>query len=163
MLIDDRLFDRAEGTGSGPSTLTPIIVNDNVLDFTFEPTEPGQPAKTDWRPQTALFEVEFDVQTVKENEPLETWIRPQGGGRIVVTGKIPANKSQLVRIYEVPDPAAFARALSDRGAASAAASKSPPSSHQRHPDGKLPERDALRLAAQSRASSSRRRSPRTPS
>ena len=111
VLIDDRLFDRSEGSGSGPSVITPIIVNDNVLDFTFEPTEPGQPAKTSWRPQTSLFKVEFDVKTVQENEPLETWIRPQEGGRIVVTGKIPANRRPLVRIYEVPDPAAFARAL----------------------------------------------------
>lgn len=111
VLIDDRMFDRAEGSGSGPSVITPIVVNDNVLDFTFEPTEPGQPVKATWRPQTALFNVEFDVKTVKENEPLETWIRPQEGGRIVVTGKIPANKKQLVRIYEVPDPAAFARSL----------------------------------------------------
>ena len=110
VLIDDRLFDHTTGSGSGPQLITPIMVNDNVLDFTFEPTEPGQPAKTSWRPQTALFEVEFDVQTVKENESLEFAIRPQGS-RIRVTGKIPANKAQVVRIYEVPDPAAYARAL----------------------------------------------------
>jgi D-alanyl-D-alanine carboxypeptidase/D-alanyl-D-alanine-endopeptidase (penicillin-binding protein 4) len=137
VLIDDRLFDKAEGSGSGPSTLTPIIVNDNVLDFTFEPTEPGQPVKTKWRPQTALFQVEFDVTTVKENEPLETWIRPQGDGRIVVTGKIPANKGKLVRIYEVPDPPAFARALLiealERAGIEVAAEPT-----LRHPDAALP-------------------------
>src|SRR5205807_3917966 len=61
VLIDDRLFSHAEGSGSGPSQVTPIVVNDNVLDFTFEATEPGQPAKTSWRPHTALIQVEFDV------------------------------------------------------------------------------------------------------
>src|SRR5262249_28784154 len=65
VLIDDRLFEHTESSGSGPAKVTPIIVNDNVLDFTFEPTEPGQPAKTIWRPESALFQVEFDVQTVK--------------------------------------------------------------------------------------------------
>jgi D-alanyl-D-alanine carboxypeptidase/D-alanyl-D-alanine-endopeptidase (penicillin-binding protein 4) len=64
VLIDDRLFAHAEGSGSGPSHVTPIVVNDNVLDFTFEATEPGQPAKLSWRPHTALFSVEFDMQTV---------------------------------------------------------------------------------------------------
>jgi D-alanyl-D-alanine carboxypeptidase/D-alanyl-D-alanine-endopeptidase (penicillin-binding protein 4) len=141
VLIDDRLFDRAEGSGSGPSVITPIIVNDNVLDFTFEPTEPGQPAKTSWRPQTALFKVEFDVQTVKENEPLETWVRPQDGGKIVVTGKIPANKRKLVRMAEVPDPTAFARSLLiealRRQGVEVVAEVS-----LKHPEGKLPPRDA---------------------
>jgi D-alanyl-D-alanine carboxypeptidase/D-alanyl-D-alanine-endopeptidase (penicillin-binding protein 4) len=139
VLIDDRLFEHTEGSGSGPSRITPIIVNDNVLDFTFEPTEPGQPAKTTWRPETALFQVEFDVQTVMENEPLETWIRPQSDGRIRVTGKIPANKLQVVRIYEVPDPAAFARGLLiealRRKGVEVAAELSP-----KHPEKSLPER-----------------------
>jgi D-alanyl-D-alanine carboxypeptidase/D-alanyl-D-alanine-endopeptidase (penicillin-binding protein 4) len=111
VLIDDRLFDHSEGSGSGPGYLTPIVVNDNVLDFTFEPTEPGQKAKVTWRPQTALFQIEANVETVDEKTPLETWIKPQGDGKLLVTGKIPANRSKLVRIYEVPDPAAFARGL----------------------------------------------------
>ena len=33
VLVDDRLFDKAEGTGSGPITLTPIMINDNVIDI----------------------------------------------------------------------------------------------------------------------------------
>jgi len=140
VLIDDRLWEHTEGSGSGPANVTPIMVNDNLLDFSFEPTEPGQPVKATWRPQTALFKVDFDVQTVKENEPLETWIRPQGDGRIRVTGKIPANKSQLVRIGEVPDPAAFARALLiealKRNGVDVAAELS-----QKHPSKSLPERD----------------------
>jgi D-alanyl-D-alanine carboxypeptidase/D-alanyl-D-alanine-endopeptidase (penicillin-binding protein 4) len=140
VLIDDRLFDKAEGSGSGPSTLTPIVVNDNVLDFTFEPTEPGQPANAAWRPQTALFQVEFNVTTVKENDPLETWIRPQGDGRIAVTGKIPANKGKLVRIYEVPDPAAFARALLIEALERSGVEVSAEPEHK-HPDAALPARD----------------------
>jgi D-alanyl-D-alanine carboxypeptidase/D-alanyl-D-alanine-endopeptidase (penicillin-binding protein 4) len=111
VLIDDRLFEPGEGSGSGPSKLTPIVVNDNVLDFTFEPTEPGQPAKVSWRPQTALFNVEIAVETVREDVPLETWFKVDDAGKLRVTGKIPANKGKLVRIFEVPEPAAFARAV----------------------------------------------------
>ena len=111
VLIDDRLFDKTEGSGSGPTIITPIMVNDNVIDFLFEPTEPGQPAKVTWRPQTELFQVEIDVKTVSEKDPLETWIKPQDGGKLVVTGKIPAKRAPLVRILEVPDPAQFSRGL----------------------------------------------------
>src|SRR5262249_9421593 len=32
VLIDDRLFARATGSGSGPGLITPIVVNDNVVD-----------------------------------------------------------------------------------------------------------------------------------
>ncbi len=140
VLIDTRLFDHTEGSGSGPSTITPIQVNDNVIDFTFEPTEPGQPAKVTWRPQTALFQIETQVETVREDVPLETWIKPQGDGKILVTGKIPANKKKLVRIYEVPDPSAFARAmlieaLRAEGVEVAAELK------QKHPDTPLPTAD----------------------
>jgi serine-type D-Ala-D-Ala carboxypeptidase/endopeptidase (penicillin-binding protein 4) len=147
VLIDDRLFDQTTGSGSGPQLITPIMVNDNVLDFTFEPTEPGQPAKTTWRPHTALFELEFDVQTVKENEPLEISIRPRANGRIRVTGKIPANKPEVVRIYEVPDPAAFARALLiealQRNHVEVVATLS-----QKHPAASLPKRDTYEKLTQ---------------
>src|SRR5262249_54075419 len=111
VLIDDRLFAHSEGSGSGPAIVTPIVVNDNVLDFSFETTEVGQPVKATWRPHTALFTVEFDVKTVKESEPLRTTIRARPDGHVHISGQIPANKSHLVRIHEVPDPAAFARAL----------------------------------------------------
>ena len=143
VLVDDRLFVHTEGSGSGPQTVTPIMVNDNVFDFTFEPTEPGQAAKCEWRPHTGLFKVEFDVQTVKENEPLETWIRPQGEGRIRVSGKIPSNKTHVVRVYEVPDPAAFARALLFEALRKQGVEVSAKLT-QRHPSGKLPEREACK-------------------
>jgi D-alanyl-D-alanine carboxypeptidase/D-alanyl-D-alanine-endopeptidase (penicillin-binding protein 4) len=140
--IDDRLFEHAESSGSGPTRVTPIVVNDNVLDFTFEPTTAGMPAKMTWRPQTALFTVEFDVQTVAADQPLETWIRPQGGRRLRVTGKIPAGKPTIVRIYEVPDPTEFARALLiealERAGVEVAAELAPSG-----PAKPLPERESL--------------------
>jgi D-alanyl-D-alanine carboxypeptidase/D-alanyl-D-alanine-endopeptidase (penicillin-binding protein 4) len=143
ILIDDRLFAHAEGSGSGPQLITPIMINDNVLDVTFEPTEPGQPAKTTWRPQTELFRVEFDAQTVKENEALEVSIRPQSDGHIRVTGKIPANKHLVVRIHEVPDPAAFARACLIEALHKNGVDVSAQLS-QKHPSGKLPDRSAFK-------------------
>ncbi|MFO0871662.1 MAG: D-alanyl-D-alanine carboxypeptidase/D-alanyl-D-alanine-endopeptidase [Pirellulales bacterium] len=111
VLIDDRLFDKAEGSGSGPGRVTPIQVNDNVIDFTIEPTEPGQLARVTWRPPSAGLRVETHVQTVARDEKVVTWIRDFGQGRIYVHGQIPQGSAPQVRVFEVPDAATHARTL----------------------------------------------------
>ena len=43
VLVDDRLFERSTGSGSGPSRLSPIVVNDGVVDVVATPAEkPGE-------------------------------------------------------------------------------------------------------------------------
>jgi D-alanyl-D-alanine carboxypeptidase/D-alanyl-D-alanine-endopeptidase (penicillin-binding protein 4) len=111
VLIDDRLFEPTSGSGSGPQRVTPILVNDNVIDVTFAPTKPHEPARVRWRPSTNWIEVQTDVQTVEAGGPLETFLRWEGPRRLVVRGKIPAGHRPLLRIAEVPDPVLFARAL----------------------------------------------------
>jgi D-alanyl-D-alanine carboxypeptidase/D-alanyl-D-alanine-endopeptidase (penicillin-binding protein 4) len=111
VLIDDRLFDSAEGTGSGPGKITPILINDNVLDFLIEPTEPGRLAKVTIRPPTSIYHIECEIQTVEKDDKLETWIRDDGKGNLKLTGKIPAGRKPLVRHWEVTDAAGFARSL----------------------------------------------------
>jgi D-alanyl-D-alanine carboxypeptidase/D-alanyl-D-alanine-endopeptidase (penicillin-binding protein 4) len=111
VLIDDRLFEHCRGSGSGPDQVTPILVNDNVLDITLTPTAVGKPAQLVWRPQTAMFRVENRVETAAADAKVETTIELEGEDRIVVRGKIPAGHRPVLRIYEVPDPAAFARSL----------------------------------------------------
>ena len=46
VLIDDRLFEKAEGTGSGPGRLTPIYINDNLIDFMMEVADAASHART---------------------------------------------------------------------------------------------------------------------
>ena len=53
--IDDRLFDEVAGTGSGPRRVTPIVVNDNLVDVVVTPGErPGDPASVKIVPETAF-------------------------------------------------------------------------------------------------------------
>ena len=111
LLVDDRLFAPTEGTGSGPSRVTPILVNDNVIDFLIEPTIPGMSARVTHRPETSLFQVETKIETGAKDARLETWIHDDGKGKLTLTGTIPAGRAPLTRIYEVPDPAGFARSL----------------------------------------------------
>jgi serine-type D-Ala-D-Ala carboxypeptidase/endopeptidase (penicillin-binding protein 4) len=141
VLIDDRLFDHAEGSGSGPGNLTPILVNDNVLDFLIEPTEAGQPAKVTVRPQTGLYDITLDMQTVEAGGKVETWIRVENN-KLTLRGKIPAGRAPLVRIYEVPDPAGWARSLLIEALQRAGVELSA-SISIRHPEAKLPAKEEI--------------------
>jgi PBP4 family serine-type D-alanyl-D-alanine carboxypeptidase len=111
VLIDDRLFDKAEGTGSGPSTLTPMIVNDNVIDLLIEPTELSRPAKLTWRPQSAAIRIDAKIETAPEGTPFTATIRDLGAGRFAVSGRIAVGYKPVVRVAEVSDAASYARTL----------------------------------------------------
>lgn len=141
LLIDDRLFEHAEGSGSGPGHITPILINDNLIDFLVEPTEPGQPAKVTVRPETKLYTIKLDMQTVEKGTKGETWIRVENN-QITLSGKIPAGRTPLLRIYEVPDPAGWARSLLIEALQRAGVEVAAPISI-RHPEAKLPAKEEI--------------------
>jgi len=112
VLIDDRLFPRARGTGSGPDVLSPIVVNDNLLDFLITPGDKaGSPAHLEQRPKTDDYQVEAQVQTVAEGKKPAIRLEWTGPRRIKVSGHIPLGSKPLVRVLPIPDPAEFARLL----------------------------------------------------
>ncbi len=111
VLIDDRLFEKSESTGSGPSRVTPTMINDNVVDIAITPSEVGQLAKWTFRPQTAAIQIESKLVTVEEGKPLKITLRDVGHGRISVSGQIPHGHKPVLRVQEVHDPSAFARTL----------------------------------------------------
>lgn len=110
VLVDDRLFDPARGTGSGPDRLTPIMVNDNLIDFTISPGAEAAPANVEWRPQTAAYQVDVRAMTISAGRT-DVDVVSVGDGRLVVTGQISVAHQPVVRVYEVDDPASFARSL----------------------------------------------------
>ncbi len=111
VLIDDRLFDSAESTGSGPARVSPILINDNIIDVVLTPVQSGQLAQLNWRPQTASLRVDSRVFTVASTEPLEIDVQAIGPRNLLVSGKIPEGHKSLLKTFEVPDPASFARSL----------------------------------------------------
>src|SRR5262249_50442762 len=100
-----------EGSGSGPRALTPVLVNDNLVDLLVTPTEPGAPAKVDWRPLSAAVRVDAQVDTVGKDAPLEVEASGDAPAEVRVRGRIPAGHAPLARVIEVGDAPAFARAL----------------------------------------------------
>lgn len=112
ILIDDRLFARARGSGSGPDAVTPILVNDNVIDVTVEPgKEPGDPAKVTTRPETAFYHVDSLVTTAAEKDGTSIALLTVGTNQFAVRGRIAAGSKPTVRIYPVDEPVLFARTL----------------------------------------------------
>jgi D-alanyl-D-alanine carboxypeptidase/D-alanyl-D-alanine-endopeptidase (penicillin-binding protein 4) len=112
VLIDDRLFESARGSGSGPDRLTPILINDNVVDVTITPgAKYGDPASVKLRPETSVIQMDAQVDTVEFGQPSRTTIQTVGPGKFTVRGQVPARTRPVVRIFSVDDPAHFARAL----------------------------------------------------
>lgn len=112
VLVDDRLFEAAETTGSGPARLSPIIINDNVIDFSIHPdTEAGRRARVDVRPASSAVQVDAQVETVAKGQRTRVTMSSPRAGRVVVRGQIPVGHKPLVRVHEVEDPAAHARSL----------------------------------------------------
>lgn len=112
VLIDDRLFGKARGSGSGPDVLTPILVNDNVVDVLITPaTKAGEPATAKFRPETSYVQIEVQVKTVADGQPLKIETERVGPESFMVRGQIPRNAKPTLRICPVDDPAGFARGL----------------------------------------------------
>lgn len=112
ILVDDRLFVHTTSTGSGPRRVSPIIVNDNLIDVVITPAETqGAPASVSLVPQTAYAAFDAQVETTPADSRKNIVIAPVGPRRFTVRGQIPAGSSPSIHIYEVDDPASFARAL----------------------------------------------------
>jgi D-alanyl-D-alanine carboxypeptidase/D-alanyl-D-alanine-endopeptidase (penicillin-binding protein 4) len=111
VLVDDRLFDKAEGSGSGPGRLTPIMINDNLIDFIITPAKAGSPVTFKSRPETAAYTIDAQVDTAAPGGPSIIHVAAPAPGRLVVRGHVPEGHKPLVHVYEVDDAAAFARSL----------------------------------------------------
>ncbi|HET6219500.1 MAG TPA: D-alanyl-D-alanine carboxypeptidase/D-alanyl-D-alanine-endopeptidase [Acidobacteriaceae bacterium] len=121
VIIDDRLFKEFR-VPNQKLLITPIVINDNRIDVTILPTQPGQRAHIEWRPHTAAFKVTSDVVTVAKGEETAVTLTHTSPYEGIVTGQIaegyvpplPGVKT-LVRTFRVEDPlapqepAAFAR------------------------------------------------------
>ena len=108
ILIDARLFDQMP---KDDYVLTPIMINDNVIDITVRPVAVGQAATVVTRPETAAYDVLSAVQTVAAGQQLELTVESPQPGQIFVRGQIPADTAEALRTFQVTDPPAFARTL----------------------------------------------------
>lgn len=106
VIVDDRLW-AAHHLENGP--VTPIIINQNVIDFTTTPSQVGQFATSDLRPAVAPWTVTSQVQTVAAGGKTEIKVASPQFGSVVLTGTIAADSAPVVNTYAFDDPARFAR------------------------------------------------------
>lgn len=112
VLIDDRLFPPSNSTGSGPSRVSPIMVNDNLIDLSITPGEKaGDPAAIKLVPSTSFVTMDSQVETVGEGKSPAVEVRAEGPRRFSVRGRVPLGHKPIVKYYEIDEPASFARAL----------------------------------------------------
>jgi len=112
VLIDARLFAPARGTGSGPAAVSPVVVNDNLIDLVITPgDQAGDPATVVVRPQTAYLRGDIAVRTGERgSKPIMSEPGEDPAG-YVLRGSIPLGSKPVVSIIAIERPAEFARTL----------------------------------------------------
>jgi PBP4 family serine-type D-alanyl-D-alanine carboxypeptidase len=120
--VDDRLFEPYR-VPNGNLLVTPIMVNENMVDVTVRPTAPGRAAKVVHRPATGAFGIRGSVRTAAGGE---SSVSLSGRGLIGCIGRLdctgtvggalplgyraPLTHSRaFVGTFRVEDPPAFAR------------------------------------------------------
>jgi PBP4 family serine-type D-alanyl-D-alanine carboxypeptidase len=124
--VDTALFpDRGPEAGTG-AIVSPIVVNDNLVDVTVTPgAHPGDPVAIAVSPQTPYVTFANEARTGRpKTEPtidLSTADKtnPDGTHTVTITGEQPPGRAMLYA-YRVPEPqrfaqAAFTKALADAG------------------------------------------------
>lgn len=123
VVVDDRLFVPYR-VPNGNLFITPVLLNENMVDVTVEPTEPGAAAAMEYRPETDAFTVVNDAITGAAG--VDDTLQLSDGGRIgcigapgcsaTVSGQIPldytaplSGDSAFVRTFRVEEPNAFMR------------------------------------------------------
>lgn len=143
VVIDDRLFTPYDGFPDG--LISPIWVNENLIDLLVKPGAVGRHASLNWRPMTASYTVNNLVTTVAAKKPTNLNVTEPTPGTIQVTGQIAARSAPTLRVWEIADPSAFARtafieALQRAGVAVSATATGP------NPEALLPPRGRYRAA-----------------
>ena len=106
VVIDDRLFETYSGWPDG--VIAPIWVNENLIDITVTPGASGRAARISYRPRTAAYRVVGRVTTTPSGSDPNLQLDEPRPGTIRIQGTMPQGPS-TVRVWQVSDPAAFAR------------------------------------------------------
>jgi D-alanyl-D-alanine carboxypeptidase/D-alanyl-D-alanine-endopeptidase (penicillin-binding protein 4) len=123
VVIDHRLFVPYR-VPNGMLLISPVLLNENMVDVTVAPTEAGQPATVTHRPETAAFSVDGAVATsAAGTKPTVALVDPTtieclgtDGCHGTVSGEIPVGYAAplsgaptFVGTFRVEDPDAFMR------------------------------------------------------
>lgn len=115
VLVDVSLFregDRELGTGV---VLSPVVVNDNLVDLMIGPgTSAGAPTTVDVSPRTSYVRfINKSVTGAAGSRARITWssdvTEADGSHTVTITGSSPAGQPAILYSYAVPEPSRFAQ------------------------------------------------------
>jgi D-alanyl-D-alanine carboxypeptidase/D-alanyl-D-alanine-endopeptidase (penicillin-binding protein 4) len=106
VIVDDRLWDPSE---LEDQPITPIIINQNVIDLTTTPTTVGQTAASAMSPQVAPWTIDNQVMTVAAGGTTAIKVVSPDQKTLVMTGTIAADAKPTINVYAFADPATYAR------------------------------------------------------
>ena len=123
VIVDDRLFQPWDFRGE--FKVSPIFVNDDVVDLTINPSKAGTPASITWRPTSAAFDVNNALVTSAAGSAFNLKLAPElaqcigtSGCAAAVTGNLPVdfkppftNKFPLVQVFRIVNPTNYARTI----------------------------------------------------
>lgn len=114
VLVDTRLFPEGEAELGTGSIISPVVVNDNIIDVTASPGATlGAPVELRVSPATAYARFVNQATTgAADSEADIKWAKdlesPDGSRTVVVTGSMPLGKPSILFNYDVPQPSRFA-------------------------------------------------------
>jgi D-alanyl-D-alanine carboxypeptidase/D-alanyl-D-alanine-endopeptidase (penicillin-binding protein 4) len=123
VVIDDRLFQPYNFRGE--FYIRPILVNDDAVDLTINPTSPGQQASVTWRPKSAALGVINSLVTGAAGSDYTLRLEPEvpdcigtPGCTAEIAGNLPVdfappvtNKFPLVQTFRIAQPSNYARTV----------------------------------------------------
>ena len=123
VIVDERLWEPFDFRGE--FNVSPIFVNDNVVDVAITPGATGSPARVVSRPRSAAFEVQSTLATGAAGSDVDVDLEPVlprcvGSAPCAgaVSGSVPSDlvgpirgRLPLVRTFRITDPAAYARTV----------------------------------------------------
>lgn len=131
VLLDVSLFPEGKPEDGTGVIVSPIAVNDNVIDVTVSPSmEPGTPAKISVSPETGYAKFINHATTGKiDSERTLSWdsdvTAADGTHTVTLDGTVPAGKSGSIFPYNVPSPSQFAQIALTEALARASVSVEP--------------------------------------
>lgn len=108
VIVDDRLFtDELAG-----EPITPILINQNLLDVLITPGAEGDTAQAGLSPAVSPWKLVSEVETVAaggDTDIADPKVSGSDPHTIVVSGTIAADADPTLKVFVIDDPAAFAR------------------------------------------------------
>jgi D-alanyl-D-alanine carboxypeptidase len=128
VVIDDRLFDAFEYRDEAGFNVTPMLINDDVVDVWFSASAEGALLPFDFRPKSAAFSVQSTLKTAAATTDFAVDLNPDppdvplcfGQANCVgeVSGTVPAGAAPpltgtypLLRTFRVAQPSTYARTV----------------------------------------------------